>query len=76
MFTTALLIFTSVFIFQVQNDNVTPIFVINLFISDLIQICSMIIFVAYDNAFTVKLVVHSYGLIASVGFMVCVAMER
>ncbi|XP_053189563.1 mas-related G-protein coupled receptor member B4-like [Scomber japonicus] len=60
----------------VHNNNITPIFVINVFIADLIQICSMIIFVANVNAFFIKLLVHSYGLIASVGFMVCVAMER
>ncbi|XP_053189559.1 mas-related G-protein coupled receptor member B4-like [Scomber japonicus] len=61
---------------KVHNNNITPIFVINVFIADLIQICSMIIFVANVNAFFIKLLVHSYGLIASVGFMVCVAMER
>lgn len=61
---------------QVHNNNITPIFIINIFISDLIQICSMIIFVSNVNNLFIKLLMHSYGLIAGVGFMVCVAMER
>ncbi|XP_078030250.1 G-protein coupled receptor 4-like [Epinephelus lanceolatus] len=49
----------------VGNDNVAPIYVINLLISDLIQFCCMIAFMIYN-----------YSVLGSVGFMVCIAMER
>uniref|UniRef100_A0A8C9Y623 G-protein coupled receptors family 1 profile domain-containing protein n=1 Tax=Sander lucioperca TaxID=283035 RepID=A0A8C9Y623_SANLU len=60
MFTTALFTLTNVFL-QVGKDNVAPIYVINLLISDLIHT----IFTIYYS-----------GLMASVCFMVCIALER
>ncbi|XP_042290128.1 G-protein coupled receptor 4-like [Thunnus maccoyii] len=64
---------------QVQNNNVAPIYIINLFISDIIQLCCMIVLVAkpedlkiYRNFFCI----YFFGVLASVGFMVCVALER
>ncbi|XP_029926895.1 G-protein coupled receptor 4-like [Myripristis murdjan] len=64
----------------VQGNNVAPVYVINLLISDLIQICCFVIWVAQPKnfiMFVVSGIIHSIGLMASVGFMVCcVAMER
>ncbi|XP_067466967.1 ovarian cancer G-protein coupled receptor 1-like [Thunnus thynnus] len=63
---------------QVQNSNVAPIFIINLLISDIIQFCCMIVLVAkpdwkIDEIF---FYIYYYCVLASVGFMVCVAVER
>ncbi|XP_029926901.1 mas-related G-protein coupled receptor member A4-like [Myripristis murdjan] len=63
----------------VQENNVAPVYVINLLISDLIQMCCFVIWVAQPKnliMFVVSGIIHSIGLMASVGFMVCVAMER
>ncbi|XP_044229273.1 G-protein coupled receptor 4-like [Thunnus albacares] len=65
---------------QVKNDHVAPIYIINLLISDIIQFCCMIVEVA--NTFNWKIYViflfyiYYYSVLASVGFMVCVALER
>ncbi|XP_067466955.1 ovarian cancer G-protein coupled receptor 1-like isoform X1 [Thunnus thynnus] len=63
---------------QVQNNNVAPIFIINLLISDIFQFCYMIIEVAkpdwkIDEIF---FYIYYYSVLASVGFMVCIALER
>nr|XP_046258166.1 mas-related G-protein coupled receptor member B4-like isoform X1 [Scatophagus argus]XP_046258167.1 mas-related G-protein coupled receptor member B4-like isoform X1 [Scatophagus argus] len=61
----------------VRNNHVAPIYVINLLISDLIQFCCMIVKVSacegrtFDTA-----LVYFFGLVASVCFMVCIALER
>ncbi|XP_029926904.1 mas-related G-protein coupled receptor member B1-like [Myripristis murdjan] len=63
----------------VQENNVAPVYVINLLISDLIQMCCFVILVAQPKnfiMFVVSAIIYSIGLMASVGFMVCVAMER
>nr|XP_033505105.1 ovarian cancer G-protein coupled receptor 1-like [Epinephelus lanceolatus] len=60
---------------QVRNDNVAPIYVINLLISDLIQFCCMIAEMVQPED-GVVLFIYSYSVFASVGFMVCIAMER
>ncbi|KAI3362833.1 hypothetical protein L3Q82_001875 [Scortum barcoo] len=63
----------------VQKDHVTPIYVINLLISDILQLCYMIIEVARPTdwiLYEVFNVIYLCGLTSSVGFMVCVAMER
>uniref|UniRef100_A0A668A4E6 G-protein coupled receptors family 1 profile domain-containing protein n=1 Tax=Myripristis murdjan TaxID=586833 RepID=A0A668A4E6_9TELE len=63
----------------VQENNVAPVYVINLLISDLIQMCCFVIWVAEPKnliMFVVSGIIYSIGLMASVGFMVCVAMER
>ncbi|XP_030296648.1 C-C chemokine receptor type 2-like [Sparus aurata] len=63
----------------VRDGHVTPIYVINLLITDLIQLCSMIAWLTRDKNQTAynycfKTYKHCMGV--SVGFMVCVAMER
>ncbi|KAI3363505.1 hypothetical protein L3Q82_012105 [Scortum barcoo] len=61
------------FFLQVQKDHVTPIYVINLLISDLIQLCSMIIEVTRPTdwiLYEVFNVIYLCGLTSSVGFMV------
>ncbi|XP_059214975.1 G-protein coupled receptor 4-like [Centropristis striata] len=71
----------------VRNGEVAPIYVINLLISDLIQFCCMIAEVAgpkncnvfiseYWMIFQVFIYIYDYSLFASVGFMVCIALER
>ncbi|XP_042289555.1 G-protein coupled receptor 4-like [Thunnus maccoyii] len=66
---------------QVQNNNVAPIYIINLLISDIIQFCCMIILVAKPDwniyrIYRIFYFIYDIGLLASVGFMVCVALER
>ncbi|XP_035848548.1 G-protein coupled receptor 4-like [Sander lucioperca] len=62
----------------VQKDNVAPIYVINLLISDIIQFCCMIVFVTnrghhIDQIFHL---IYESSLMASICFMVCIALER
>ncbi|XP_026209542.1 G-protein coupled receptor 4-like [Anabas testudineus] len=59
----------------VRKNHVAPIYVINLLISDLIQLCCMIIREAETAWFITRCIYH-FGLMASVGFMVCIALER
>ncbi|XP_056252030.1 ovarian cancer G-protein coupled receptor 1-like [Seriola aureovittata] len=64
---------------KVRNDHVAPIFIINLLISDLIQLCCMIVEVVRPEDFMIRSLnvnIYIFGLMASVGFMVCVALER
>ncbi|XP_049926498.1 mas-related G-protein coupled receptor member A4-like [Epinephelus moara] len=78
MFTNASLTFPNVF-WQVMNDRVGPIYVINLLISDLIQFCGMIFEVAQPKDRTVIdtfTYIYVYCLVASVCFMVCIALEK
>jgi len=78
MFTNASLTFPNVF-WQVMNDRVGPIYVINLLISDLIQFCGMIFEMAQPKDRTVIdtfTYIYVYCLVASVCFMVCIALER
>uniref|UniRef100_A0A8P4KI26 G-protein coupled receptors family 1 profile domain-containing protein n=1 Tax=Dicentrarchus labrax TaxID=13489 RepID=A0A8P4KI26_DICLA len=69
---------TNVFL-QVRNDHVAPIYVINLLISDLIQLCCLIVWLARredQKIFQILKLIYDSCLIASVGFMVCIALER
>ncbi|XP_042290130.1 G-protein coupled receptor 4-like [Thunnus maccoyii] len=64
---------------QVQNNNVAPIFIINLLISDIIQFCYMIIKVTEPvdlKIYRIFFYIYCFGLVTSVGFMVCIALER
>ncbi|XP_049455615.1 G-protein coupled receptor 4-like [Epinephelus fuscoguttatus] len=64
---------------QVRNDHVAPIYIINLLISDVIQFCYMIIEVVLAENLMIYVIffnIYIYCLQASVGFMVCVALER
>ncbi|KAG8000318.1 Multimerin-2 [Nibea albiflora] len=65
---------------QVRNDHVAPIYVINLLITDLIQLCCLIFEVIdpqdWDIGTQTEEFIHSFSVKASVGFMVCVALER
>ncbi|XP_045921160.1 mas-related G-protein coupled receptor member X1-like [Micropterus dolomieu] len=72
-----LLTFTNVFL-QVRSDHVAPIYVINLLITDLIQLCYMIVPVVSNVNRTIRIISSIYlsGLVASVYFMVCIALER
>ncbi|XP_041804056.1 G-protein coupled receptor 4-like [Chelmon rostratus] len=63
----------------VRNDHVAPIYIINLLISDVIQLCCMIIWVApiqEGGIFKIFYYFYYFGVSASVCFMVCVAVER
>ncbi|XP_031159548.1 mas-related G-protein coupled receptor member A4-like [Sander lucioperca] len=64
---------------NVRNDHVAPIYVINLLISDLIQFCCLICEVAHPKNWIIYLTtlyIYDYSLLTSVGFMVCIALER
>ncbi|XP_040929582.2 lysophosphatidic acid receptor 4-like [Betta splendens] len=58
----------------VKKDNVAPIYVINLLVSDLVQLCATIILETKYG--TIGSFMFDFALVASVGFMVCIAMER
>ncbi|XP_028458772.1 G-protein coupled receptor 4-like [Perca flavescens] len=63
----------------VGKDHVAPIYVINLLISDIIEFCCMIGFVVSQknkNKETILKMIYYSGLMASVCFMVCIALER
>lgn len=62
-----------------QENHVAPVYVINLLISDLIQICCLVFWVArYWGRLSsyVSKCIYYIGVLASVGFMLCVALER
>lgn len=60
---------------QIQKDHSAPVYVINLFISDLIQLCCL---AAWKAGELHDIIGYSYifALISSVGFMVCISLER
>ncbi|XP_053189562.1 mas-related G-protein coupled receptor member B2-like [Scomber japonicus] len=62
----------------VQHNHVAPIYVINLLISDLLQLCCMAMWLGKPNNVVVRitLFIHGISLMASVGFMVCTSLER
>ncbi|XP_060887852.1 G-protein coupled receptor 4-like [Labrus mixtus] len=64
--------------FLVRKDHVAPIYVINLLISDLIQLCCMIIWEkkGYRDEKDIEFYIYHCGLVTSVCFMVCVSLER
>ncbi|XP_028991955.1 mas-related G-protein coupled receptor member A6-like [Betta splendens] len=62
----------------VKKENVAPIFVINLLVSDVIQLCSMIIAKTGRGwvVLTIGDCMNAFGVLSSVGFMLCIALER
>ncbi|KAM9345112.1 mas-related G-protein coupled receptor member A4-like [Symphorus nematophorus] len=63
----------------VRKDHVAPIYVINLLITDLIQLCCMIVWVAPIEDWNIYQTVHfiyDFSLMVSVGFMVSISLER
>ncbi|XP_026165097.1 G-protein coupled receptor 4-like [Mastacembelus armatus] len=63
----------------VEKDRAAPVYVINLLISDLVQLCCMIAEVAQPKHVQIHDVffyIYYFGVMASVGFMVCIALER
>ncbi|XP_028279808.1 G-protein coupled receptor 4-like [Parambassis ranga] len=65
--------------FLVRKGHIAPIYVLNLFISDLIQLSCMIVWVSDNKASMVYDVfdcIYIFGVMVSTGFMVCVSLER
>ncbi|XP_047459492.1 mas-related G-protein coupled receptor member A6-like [Mugil cephalus] len=65
----------------VRKDHGAPLYIINLLISDLVQFLCMIVWVAKKIKICNKLwetlkIIYHYGLLSSVGFMVCISLER
>ncbi|XP_078016817.1 G-protein coupled receptor 4-like [Epinephelus lanceolatus] len=65
----------------VKDDHVVPIYVINLLITDLIQLCCLITWVLPEDWILpwtelISYIMYFYCLVASIGFMVCIALER
>ncbi|XP_069565394.1 ovarian cancer G-protein coupled receptor 1-like [Brachyistius frenatus] len=62
----------------VRRDHVAPIYVINLLVSDLLQLCCMLVWVAtsYQTLCQISTYLYNVGVMASVGFMVCISLER
>ncbi|XP_038586011.1 G-protein coupled receptor 4-like [Micropterus salmoides] len=64
---------------MVRSDHVAPIYVINLLITDLLQLCCMIVEVAppEDEIISVmSFCIYVFSLFTSVYFMVCISLER
>ncbi|XP_029926897.1 proto-oncogene Mas-like [Myripristis murdjan] len=61
----------------VRDNHVVPVYVINLLISDLIQMCCFVMLLAApQHLILTSTRLYYAGLMASVGSLVCVAMER
>ncbi|XP_028279918.1 G-protein coupled receptor 4-like isoform X1 [Parambassis ranga] len=65
--------------YLVRKDHVAPVYIINLLTSDIIQLCSMVMKEEVFNDWkTYQIFYCSYyfGLLVSVGFMLCISLER
>ncbi|KAM4600197.1 proteinase-activated receptor 2-like [Fundulus diaphanus] len=60
---------------RVQKDHSAPVYVINLLISDLIQLCCLTAWKACEFHHIIDYS-YTFAVMASVGFMVCISMER
>ncbi|XP_035981817.1 proteinase-activated receptor 1-like [Fundulus heteroclitus] len=67
-----LIVIVTIFL-QVKKDQGVPVYVINLLFSDLIQFCGRIMALFRPP---IGLGITYFGFIASVGFMVCISLER
>ena len=75
----AIFFISTIVFLQVKNNNVAPVYIINLLISDVIQFCCMIIEVAELEdlkIYEISYYFYYVGVAASVCFMVCIALER
>ncbi|XP_067467166.1 mas-related G-protein coupled receptor member A4-like [Thunnus thynnus] len=64
---------------KVQNEDVAPIYINNLLISDIFQLCCMIVLVTKPldrKIYVIFYYIYCFGVVTSVGFMVCIALER
>ncbi|XP_014330881.1 G-protein coupled receptor 4-like [Xiphophorus maculatus] len=69
-----LMLITAVFL-QLRKDQGSPVYIINLFISDLIQLCSRIpMSLSMDDVIPGFFCI--WGILVSVGFMMCISVER
>ncbi|XP_041866838.1 G-protein coupled receptor 4-like [Melanotaenia boesemani] len=59
----------------VRKDHVAPVYIINLLVSDLAQLCCQSAWKAGKINFFIDSF-YDFGLLASVGFMVCISLER
>ncbi|XP_041658866.1 G-protein coupled receptor 4-like [Cheilinus undulatus] len=79
VFITSHLLFLFLYFPQVKNGHVAPIYIINLFISDLIQLCCLI---AWESKPEEQMITNTvgrtyiWGVLTSIGFMVCISLER
>ncbi|XP_074555147.1 G-protein coupled receptor 68-like [Halichoeres trimaculatus] len=66
------------FFLQVRKDHVAPIYVINLLITDLFQLCCLAVYELQpgDNFSMALDFIHSSCLLTCICFMVCIALER
>ncbi|XP_061601145.1 G-protein coupled receptor 4-like [Cololabis saira] len=59
----------------IKSDHTAPVYIINLLISDLIQFCCLTASMA-GGAWNIVTHIYFYAIMASVGFMVCISLER
>ncbi|XP_072247634.1 uncharacterized protein [Leuresthes tenuis] len=62
----------------IRKDHVAPIYVINLLISDVIQLCCFIVLVAVNDWKMCNIFIYilQFGMMISICFMVVISMER
>ncbi|XP_054880719.1 G-protein coupled receptor 4-like [Poeciliopsis prolifica] len=62
-------------VLQLKKDQGSPVYIINLFISDLLQLCSRIpMILSVDDVIPGFFCI--WGILVSVGFMMCISVER
>ncbi|XP_061601143.1 ovarian cancer G-protein coupled receptor 1-like [Cololabis saira] len=59
----------------IRTQHATPVYIINLLVSDLIQLCNLTLWLAGVTHRIVSSIYH-FCVLVSVGFMVCVSLER